>query len=69
MGAFYYEEYNIREDLISEYIGLAQEKVRDRRLNEWINMVDEKMSKLEVDVETVHMISYVKMYHMISTSS
>ena len=69
MGAFYYEEYNIREDLISEYIGLAQEKVRDRRLNEWINMVDEKMSKLEVDVETVHMISYVKMYDMISTSS
>lgn len=37
--------------LISEYIGLAQEKVRDKRLNEWINMVNEKMLKLEISIE------------------
>lgn len=36
---------------ITEYIGLAQDKVRDKRLNEWMMSVTNKLQKLEVDIE------------------
>lgn len=35
---------------LSEYIGLAQEKIADKRIKEWIEMVECKIEKLDCDV-------------------
>jgi hypothetical protein len=36
--------------LLSEYIGLAQEKIVDKRIKEWVEMVEEKIDKLQCDI-------------------
>jgi hypothetical protein len=36
---------------LSEYIGLAQEKIGDKRIEEWIKMVECKIDKLNCDVQ------------------
>lgn len=33
--------------LFAEYIGLAQDKIADKRMAQWINMVEEKLQKLQ----------------------
>ena len=36
---------------LSEYWSLAQEKIADRRLKEWIKMVENKIEKLDCDIQ------------------
>ena len=38
---------------LSEYIGLANEKVAAKRLNEWIRLVDERLRAIENNVSHV----------------
>lgn len=39
--------------LLSEYIGLAQQKVADKRMSEWKQMVEEKLDKLFSQFDTL----------------
>lgn len=36
---------------LSEYISLAQEKIADKRTKEWVKMVEQKIEKLECDIQ------------------
>lgn len=38
---------------LSEYIGLANEKIMAKRLEDWMNLVDERLSKLESDLSEI----------------
>ena len=37
--------------LLSEYMGLAQEKIADKRIKEWMEMVEYKIEKLNCDID------------------
>jgi len=39
--------------ILSEYIGLAQEKIADKRLKEWMEMVESKIDKLNCDISNL----------------
>jgi hypothetical protein len=36
---------------LSEYIGLAQERIADKRMKEWLKMIEEKIEKLNCDMD------------------
>ena len=37
--------------LLSEYIGLAQERIADKRVKEWMEMIEQKIGKLNCDMD------------------
>jgi hypothetical protein len=39
--------------LFSEYIGLATELIASKRHNEWQNMIDEKLSRIECEMSQI----------------
>jgi hypothetical protein len=36
---------------LSEYIGLAQERIADKRIKEWMEMIESKIEKLDCDID------------------